>query len=89
MSLDEFYRSVYYDAIISVPYVLTEWIEYTDEEKTGDPEKSLVGGFLKQYGAKEAWVRWWERLTGENKEIIKSMPNFDANIFKDITGIEV
>ena len=28
-------------------------------------------------------------MSDENKNIIKSIPNFDAEIFKEITGIEV
>ena len=27
--------------------------------------------------------------TEKNKKIIQSMPNFDAKIFKDITGIDI
>lgn len=38
---------------------------------------------------KEACAKWWSQMTEKNKEIIQSMPNFDAKIFKDITGIEI
>ena len=89
MSLRDFYRSKIYDALCSAPFILNEWIEYTDEEKAEDEEKALIGGYLKTYTMKEAWTNWWEEMTYENKEIIKSIPNFDAKIFKEITGIEV
>ena len=89
MSLRDFYRSKYYDALCSAPFILNDWIEYTDEEKAEDEEKALIGGYLKTYTMEEAWANWWEEMTYENKEIIKSIPNFDTKIFKEITGIEV
>lgn len=87
MSLSDFYKSKYYDALYSAPFTLTEWIEYTEEEKTED--KALIDGYLKTYTMKEAWANWWDKLTDENREIIKQIPNFDPEIFKEITGIEV
>ena len=89
MSLRDFYRSRYYDALCSASFILTEWIEYTDEEKAEDKDRALIGGYLKTYTMEEAWANWWDKMTDENKEIIKSIPNFDAEIFKEITGIEV
>lgn len=32
---------------------------------------------------------WWSRLTSREKDVIKNLPNFDAAIFKEITGIDV
>lgn len=89
ISTRQFTESKYYAALTSTPFVLTEWIEYSEEEKSQSKEKELVGGYLKQYSYKEACANWWEKLSEENKEIIKSIPNFDAEIFKEITGIEV
>ena len=89
MSLSDFYRSRYWDAMRSAPFNLTEWISYTQEEKEADPKKESIGGYLKTYTAEEAWANWWDKLNDENREIIKEIPNFDAEIFKDITGIEV
>ena len=89
MSLRDFYKSKIYDALCSAPFILTDWIEYTDKEKAEDEDKALIGGYLKTYTMEEAWANWWEEITDENKEIIKSIPNFDAEIFKEITGIEV
>lgn len=33
--------------------------------------------------------KWWDDLTDKEKGIIKSIPNFDPDIFKEITGIDV
>ena len=89
MSMRDFYRSKYWDAMCSVDFPLTEWVEYTEEEKQADEKKALIGGYLKKNTYQYACARWWEDMSEENREIIMSMPNFDAEVFKDITGIEV
>lgn len=89
MSLRDFYRSKYYEALCSAQFLLTEWIPYTEEEKKADEEKERIGGYLKEYTMQEAWANWWAEMTEENKQIVQEIPNFDAEIFRDITGIEV
>ena len=89
MSLRDWYRSRYWEAMCSAPFVTTEWIYYTDNEKKADPEKERVGGRLKVYTMKEAWANWWAKLSDDAKKVIQEIPNFDPEIFKDITGIEV
>ena len=89
MSLRDFYRSKYWDAMCSADFPLTEWVEYAEEEKQADERKAMIGGYLKQNTCKEACARWWAAMSEGNREIIKSMPNFDKEVFKDITGIEV
>ena len=89
MSLRDFYGSRYYSALCSTPLLLTEWIEYTDEEKKADLEKEMIGGYLKKYTMKEAWANWWKEMSEEDRKTVQEIPNFDAKIFKEITGIEV
>ena len=89
MTLSEFRKSKYNRALRSVKLELTKWIEYTEEEKKEDDKKRLIGGYLKEYSYKEACANWWNELTEENKEIIKSIPNFDSDKFKEITGIKI
>ena len=89
MSMRDFYRSKYWDAMCSVNFPLTEWAEYTEEEKQADEKKALIGGYLKKNTYQYACARWWEDMSEENREIIMSLPNFDKEVFKDITGIEV
>ena len=89
MSLLDFYRSRYYEALCSAPFMLTEWIPYTKEEKKADPKKEMICGYLKEYTMKEAWANWWGEMSEEDKKIVQDIPNFDAKIFKEITGIEV
>ena len=89
MSLRDFCDSEYWKAMCSAPFNLTEWTEYTKEEKETDQEKEKIGGYLKTHTYKEAWANWWNMLSDENKAIIQQIPNFDKEVFKDITGIEV
>lgn len=89
MTAREFKNSEYYFALTSVSFRLTEWEEYTEEEKKKNPQITLNGGRLRKYPYKVACANWWKRLTEENKEIIMQIPNFDKEIFKEITGIDV
>ena len=85
----EFLNSKYYDALTSAPFVLTEWIEYSEEEKAADKSKALIGGYLKTYDYKEACANWWSKMTEKNKKLVQEIPNFDAEKFYRITGIRV
>ena len=88
MSLSEFRNSKYYDALMSSPFLLTEWVEYTQAEMDTEEKKS-IGGYLKQRTYKEACSLWWEKMSQENREIVQRIPNFNADIFLEITGIDV
>ena len=89
MTLNEFRKSKYGKSLRSVKLKLTEWIKYTEEEMKEDKNKRLIGGYLKEYSYKEACANWWIELTEENREIIKSIPNFDKEKFYEITGINI
>lgn len=88
MTMQEFLVSKYYRALYSAPFKLTEWVYYSENEKDTEDKKAL-GGYLKEYTYKESCANWWAEMTEENKKIIMSMPNFDKEVFYDITGIEV
>ncbi len=75
MSLGDFRNSRYYGALVSKRFELTWW----------DKESET----LKTRSYKEACKIWWNALTEENKEIIQQIPNFDPEIFFDITGIDL
>ena len=68
------------------------WIcsaEMTEKEKEEHPEHETLGGYLKIIDYKTACAIMWENLDDEEKQAVKEIPNFDADIFKEITGIEV
>ena len=79
----------WYAALRSGSFKLTEWIWYTEEEMKDNPIRQAIQGYLKQYTFEEACLNWWDSLSNEAKELIKTIPNFDKEIFKQITGIEV
>lgn len=88
MTASEFYNSKYYTAIISAPFKLTEWISYTEEEMNTE-EKRTLGGYVKTYTYKEACANWWKNMREEDRQMVMSIPNFDKDIFFEITGIKV
>ena len=61
----------------------------TDEEKAVQPTFHIRGGYLKTFDWQEAWANYWRDTDDEDRERIMNLPNFDAAIFKEITGIEV
>lgn len=75
MSLQDFIISRYYNALVSEPLELTWWDDASETLKT------------RSY--KEACTIWWDKLTEKNKEIIRQIPNFDADVFFDITGVDL
>ena len=38
---------------------------------------------------KRAWANLWDSLSNHEKIIVQSIPNFDADVFEEITGIQV
>lgn len=89
VTMKEVMQTDWYRMLFKYSIDLTRWIEYTDEEKQSDKDKDLIGGYLKTYTYKEACKNWWNEYTDKEKAVIMSMPNFDKDKFKQITGIEV
>ena len=78
--------------LMDCPSNITEWVrdnDMTDKEKEQYPEYSVIGGFLKNTKREGERQEWWDNLTEEKKDIVMSLPNFDKDIFKEITGIDV
>lgn len=89
MTMKEVMQTDWYRMLFKYSIDLTKWIENTDKEKQFDKDKDLIGGYLKTHTYKEACKNWWNEYTDKEKAIIMSMPNFDKDKFKQITGIEV
>ena len=73
-----------------IPKDVVEWIyseNMTDEEKEQHPTYKTTGGYLKRLDESECGQLWWDGLSNHRKNIIKSIPNFDAEIFFQCTGI--
>ena len=65
------------------------WEDMTNEEKNLYPEAEVTGGYLKKLNKFECNIKWWRELSDKEKDIITSIPNFDKEIFKEITGIDI
>ena len=74
--------------ILLTPNVWVWDDDMTDEEKEANPEYKTTGGFLKILDISDCCVRWWESLDESDRDVIRSIPNFDAAIFKQTTGID-
>lgn len=75
-----------------IPKKVVEWVyssEMTDEEKAEHPTHETTGGYLKVLDESECGQLWWGSLSDCEKNIIRTMPNFDAAIFERCTGIKV
>ena len=71
---------------------LTQWIDaanMTDKEKADHPSHETTGGYLKVYEYQEAFKASYARASEEDKAKLFKLPNFDAEIFKEISGIDV
>ena len=75
------------------PYTKTIWIDsenMIDSEKEENPTWECTGGYLKTIRVTDSDKQaWWNNLGVHDKESVISLPNFDKDIFKEITGIEV
>ena len=78
--------------LMNCPSNVLSWIwedDMTDEEKEQHPEYSVTGGFLKHIEKETGRQMWWDGLSDRKKDIVMQLPNFDKDIFKEITGITV
>ena len=71
---------------------ITEWIdesEMTDVEKEENESYKTTKGYLKEYTYKEAWANAYKKASESDIELLKALPNFDAEVFRDISGIDI
>ena len=61
----------------------------SDEEKAEHPEAKTTGGYLKERTTADNARKWWAGLDAADRNEVLSLPNFNAEIFKKITGIDI
>ena len=89
MTLSEF-RNSKYAILLRKGFELTKWINYEDLPEHERNEKTKAcGGKVITKSYKQAWKDKWDATSDEDRQIIMSMPNFDAEVFYEITGIRV
>ena len=71
---------------------MTVWVSHdtaTEEEKTEHKtEIEICGGFLKTINYKDAWRIAWNKASIEERKELFDLPNWDNQVFKEITGID-
>ncbi|MEI8205062.1 MAG: pentapeptide repeat-containing protein, partial [Bacteroidota bacterium] len=90
MTWDQWYNhEAYY---ITRGLKITDWVDWdsmTEDEKKEYPKAFVTCGRLKVYEYKQAWANLWGTLSDREKEIVKSLPNFDTEVFREITGLTI
>ena len=91
-TLEDWHKSKARRLLNQIQRNVVEWIfscDMTDEEKAAHPTYETTGGYLKKLDESECARVWWDGLPEEHKQVILSLPNFDADIFEECTGIRV
>ena len=70
----------------------TVWVSHdtaTEEEKIEHKtEIEICGGFLKTINYKDAWRIAWNKASIEERKKLFDLPNWDNQVFEEITGID-
>jgi hypothetical protein len=77
--------------------ILNIWVgeqEMSNEEKINNPNFYINLGYLKTIEYKDAWLNAWNKAKmkddfKEEYNKLVNIPNFDKEIFKEITGIDI
>lgn len=91
-TIEDWYHSEAKELLNTISHNALQWVysdKMSEEEKEQHPKYKTTGGYLKKRNKSECNQLWWNSLSDHKKNIIKSLPNFDAEIFKEITGIDV
>lgn len=81
-----------YFILMQMPSSILEsvhWTNMTEEEKKKHPEAEKTDTYLRECDATEKRKEWWGSLSYDDKAIVTSLPNFDKNIFRLMTGINI
>jgi hypothetical protein len=73
-------------------FELAVWVSHdTASDKEKEEHKKEIetcGGFLKTLEYKEAWRLAWDKADKEQHKELLKLPNWDNEVFKEITGID-
>lgn len=61
----------------------------TEEEKSANRGWKTAEGYVKDIPFKEAFQNAWHNWSAENRAAFTSLPNFDAEVFFEITGVKL
>jgi hypothetical protein len=74
----------YFDTKQYIPFE-----EMTEEEKNKYPSAKVCGGYVKDIPHKEAWAKALKDISKEDIKMIKNLPNWDAGVWEEITGVKL
>ena len=92
VTFEDWRRSEAYYLLSQIDDKPLEWVwacSMSDQEKEENPDWEINDGYLKKRDISKANLKWWHSLTKRQKKIIQNIPNFNAEKFKLITGIDV
>ena len=75
-----------------IEFHLNTWVfdgDMTEQEKIDNKDFHVTQGYLKTIGYEEAWASFWKDTEEDNRQKFLSLPNFDSEVFEEITGIKV
>ena len=87
---EEVFDKAYNNPEFKLP--VSVWIDKKDmseEEKKKYTICEQIGGYLKVLSYKDAWKEGWANASKEFKKWVQELPNFDKDIFLEITGIDI
>ena len=61
----------------------------THDEKSKNKTHITTGGYLKKYEYKEAFKKSWDNREKGDEDKLRALPNFNADVFKEISGIDI
>jgi hypothetical protein len=88
ISRDEFIEHRGVQLLLDTTFPLTEWVPLSDIQEPTEEDKARDGRLVSR-SHKEAWAILWSNLSDSEKQAVKTIPNFDVDVFEEITGIRV
>ena len=89
-TIKDWKRSEAYHIMMTCPNTFSYFVPksaMTEVEKEEHPECETIGGYVKTAAAtKEDKEKWWNDLAESDKEIIRALPNFDFDKFRQCVG---
>ena len=82
-----------FEVLVKLSPTIVKWNYFenmTELEKSKIPQAKTTGGYLKEnIEYKRDIKNVWDSLDNSDKQLVLNLPNFDADIFFEITGIDV
>ena len=89
-TIKDWQSSEAYRIMMTCPYTFSCFVTksvMTEKEKEEHPEYETTGGYINTVTAtKEDKEKWWNDLVESSKEVIRALPNFDFDKFRQCVG---